>query len=359
MTKTDCAEYFLGANTPLGFHSYFETACPAADGWKIYIIKGGPGTGKSTLMKHICAEADKKGLDCEHIYCSSDPASLDGIIIPELKSAVFDGTAPHVLEPAYPGACENIINLGTAWSTAALRSAREDIINLSKQCSAHHTQARHFLSCADSFRKNTASLAAESMDYCRIERTADRLIAKYTGKIGKNCGSERLRLLSAVTPLGVKLFENTLTLLCGQIIPIKDNYFSPAAALMAQLRERLLDKGHNITTCFCSQSPDSIEHIIIPEQRLAFSVCSSAHCAECTERSIHTERFMPADFINKSRKRISFNRKNISSFTELAAAEMRHAKAVHDKLEQSYISAMNFDAAEEIARKYCTEILHS
>lgn len=358
MAKNDCAEYFLGANTPLGFRSYFETACPTADEWRIYIIKGGPGTGKSTLMKRICAEADNQGLFCEHIYCSSDPSSLDGVIIPELKTAVFDGTAPHVMEPAYPGACENIINLGTAWSTAALRSVREDIIELSRQCSAHHAQARHFLACADSFRKNTASLAAENMDCCRIERTSDRLISKFAGKAERPRCGEQIRLLSAVTPLGIKLFDNTLTLLCDRIIPIKDNYFSPAAALMSELRERLLDKGHNVITCFCSQSPDRIEHIIIPEQRTAFSVCSSAHCTEGTERSIHTERFMAADFVSESRQRIGFNRKNIASFTDLAAAEMRHAKAVHDRLEQCYISAMNFDAVEELARKYCNEILH-
>lgn len=356
MTKTDRAEYFLGANTPLGFRSYFDTACPAADGWKIYIIKGGPGTGKSTLMKRICTEADNRGIICEHIYCSSDPSSLDGVIIPELKTAIFDGTAPHVMEPSYPGACENIINLGTAWSSAALRSMREDIIELSQQCSKHHAQARRFLACADSFRKNTAALAADGMDTDRIERTADRLTGKYAGRSENTAGSEQTRLLSAVTPLGIMFFSNTVNLLCDAIIPIKDQFFAPAAALMHELRERLLDKGHDIVTCRCSQSPESIEHIIIPNRRTAFSVCSSFHSLECSERSIHTERFMSAEFISESRQRVSFNRKNIAAFTDFAAAEMRHAKTVHDRLEQCYISAMNFDAVEEIAHKYSREI---
>ena len=356
MTKTDRAEYFLGANTPLGFRSYFETACPVSDGWKVYIIKGGPGTGKSTLMKRLCAEADERGIFCEHIYCSSDPSSLDGIIIPELKTAVFDGTAPHVMEPAFPGACENIINLGTAWSTAALRSIRGDIVEFSQRCSAHHAQARRFLACADSFRKNTAALAADNIDHDRIERTADRLISKYTGKSEKASGSERIRLLSAVPPLGIKLFSGTIEFLCDTAIPIKDQFYSPAAALMTELRERLLYRGRDIITCRCSQAPDSIEHIIIPECRTAFSVCSSFHNLDCTERCIHTERFMAADFVAESRQRISFNRKSTASFTDFAAAEMRHAKSVHDLLEQCYISAMNFDAVEDLALKYCREI---
>lgn len=357
MTNTACAEYFLGANTPLGFRSYFESACPVSDGWNVYIIKGGPGTGKSTLMKRLCSEAQKQGITCELIYCSSDPSSLDGVILPELKSAIFDGTAPHIMEPVYPGACENIINLGTAWSRAGLRSQRDDIISLSRQCSAHHAQAGRFLSCADSFRKNTAALSAENIDYGRIVRTADRLINKYIGKVEKSQGSEQIRLLSAVTPLGIKLFSDTAALLCDDIVPIKDQFYAPAAALMAELRERLLGKGCDVIICRCSQSPDSIDHIIIPERRLAFSICSSFHTLDCTERSIHTERFMSADFVSQSRQRISFNRKNIASFTDLAAAEMRRAKTVHDKLEQCYISAMNFDAVEETAQKVCREIL--
>ena len=46
-------KYFLGANSAEGFLSFFDR-CYAADGeWKTYIMKGGPGTGKSSFMKYI------------------------------------------------------------------------------------------------------------------------------------------------------------------------------------------------------------------------------------------------------------------------------------------------------------------
>ena len=46
-------KYFLGCSSPEGFHSFFGELCPTHSGGYTYIIKGGPGTGKSSLMKRI------------------------------------------------------------------------------------------------------------------------------------------------------------------------------------------------------------------------------------------------------------------------------------------------------------------
>lgn len=51
----------------------------------------------------------------EYFYCSSDTDSLDGIASPSLKVAAIDGTAPHVIEPDYPGVYDEIINLEDFW----------------------------------------------------------------------------------------------------------------------------------------------------------------------------------------------------------------------------------------------------
>lgn len=88
-------EFFLGANTPQGFVSRFDQLADPLDGWREFVIKGGPGTGKSSMMKRIAAEA---GARCEHvelIHCSSDVDSLDGVILHDIKTSIADGTAPH------------------------------------------------------------------------------------------------------------------------------------------------------------------------------------------------------------------------------------------------------------------------
>ena len=100
--------YFLGANSRAGFFSLYDEFPP--DGAYLHIIKGGPGTGKSTLLKTIAAAAEARGLEVQRVLCSGDPDSLDGVYVPALGSAWADGTAPHVLEPRLFGVTGDYLN---------------------------------------------------------------------------------------------------------------------------------------------------------------------------------------------------------------------------------------------------------
>ena len=90
--------YFASSNSGEGFKNYYHEVFGAAE--RIYVIKGGPGTGKSRFMRDTAEYAKSRGWECEHYYCSSDPASLDGLILTrgERRIAVIDGTPPHAWE---------------------------------------------------------------------------------------------------------------------------------------------------------------------------------------------------------------------------------------------------------------------
>ncbi len=92
MSKGRIKKVFPGSNTADGFFSFYDYIVNPR---RIFIIKGGPGVGKSTLMKNIGTRFNEKGYDIEYYYCSSDSNSLDGVVIPDLGVAVIDGTAPH------------------------------------------------------------------------------------------------------------------------------------------------------------------------------------------------------------------------------------------------------------------------
>lgn len=84
--------YFLGANGPKGFVSLYREFCSPDSGNFLWVIKGGPGCGKSTFMKKIGKAAEDAGLDVEYVLCSSDPDSLDGVLIPQWHVGYADGT---------------------------------------------------------------------------------------------------------------------------------------------------------------------------------------------------------------------------------------------------------------------------
>lgn len=110
--------YFVCANSAKGFQNFFPSNLKSLN--KIYILKGGPGTGKSSLMKKIGTALEEKEYSVEYIHCSSDPDSLDGLICRTLSIGIVDGTSPHVVEPTAPGAIEEYINLGIAWNIEEL-----------------------------------------------------------------------------------------------------------------------------------------------------------------------------------------------------------------------------------------------
>ena len=72
--------FFAAANGYDGFISYFDKIFDPTLFTRIYILKGGPRTGKSTLLRRILSAISARGAICESILCSSDKDSLDGII---------------------------------------------------------------------------------------------------------------------------------------------------------------------------------------------------------------------------------------------------------------------------------------
>ncbi|MFZ5686833.1 MAG: hypothetical protein ACOY9Y_01370 [Bacillota bacterium] len=94
MKNEGVRKVFPGGNTSQGFYSFYHHIIPL-DATRIFVLKGGPGVGKSTFMKTIAESLIANGYSVEYHCCSSDNNSLDGVVIPEIAVALIDGTAPH------------------------------------------------------------------------------------------------------------------------------------------------------------------------------------------------------------------------------------------------------------------------
>ena len=89
--------FFFGGVAPGGFSTQLTQIINGKE-YYTYILKGGPGTGKSRMMKKI-ADRFAKDEDVTCFYCSADPDSLDAVMMHTSKVLVVDGTPPHVSEP--------------------------------------------------------------------------------------------------------------------------------------------------------------------------------------------------------------------------------------------------------------------
>lgn len=115
---------FPGGNTTEGFFSYYEYILGQKEANRIICLKGGPGVGKSTFMRSIAEHFLEKGESIDFMWCSSDPDSLDGVVLKQRKIAIIDATRPHMVDPVNPGAVDNIVHLGEFWNGEALKNVR-------------------------------------------------------------------------------------------------------------------------------------------------------------------------------------------------------------------------------------------
>ena len=358
MEKIYSPSYFLGASTPMGFYSLFSELYEPENGWRLYIIKGGPGTGKSTLMKKIAAECDRRGKLCERIHCSSDPLSLDAVIIPSLKVSIADGTKPHTLEPQYPGVSEGIVDPGRFRNDRILRKDSENIIRLTKENSLQHKKCADFLSAAGSADNDTSSVVLSALRIERLHKFSEKLAEAKITAVSDKKGRVQKRFLSALTPEGLVLFRDTFADSCSKRIVLSDSFGFASSVMLRILSMNAVQKGLDCILCYCPMSPQyKPEHLIIPSLGLGFYTANRWH-PDDFEPFVRVDcmRFYDQATLNRHKNRIAFNKRSRDELISEAVNRLSAAKVIHDELERYYIEAMDFDGFNEYSESIIAEI---
>ena len=357
MYDNTSVSFFMGANTPMGFYSLFDGLYNAREGWRAYVIKGGPGTGKSTLMKRIAAEADARGMFCERIHCSSDPNSLDAVIIPGLKTAVADGTPPHAIEPRYPGVCEKIVDLGAFRDDALLREDAEEIVKLTDLNSAEHKKCVGFLAAAKSVTDDANRFVCAALKPEKLQKFARKLAQGSFGTVSDAEGAEKRRFLSALTPEGGVIFGETFNALCEKHIVLEDKDGVAASLLLTYLKEAALERGSDCIVCPCPSEPHRTEHLLIPSLSLGFFTSNAYHPYEGEpDVVVDCARFCDTDVLKRHKNRVTFDRRAAREMLDEAVGKLQNAKKIHDELERYYVAAMDFDRIKQAGDGLIEEI---
>ncbi len=359
-TKVFSPCFFLGANTAAGFYPLTKELLCNGDDLRLYLIKGGPGTGKSTLMKAVCKKAEEKEIPFERIYCSSDPDSLDGVYLPTLHAAVLDATPPHPFELKFPGVCGKIIDMGQCWNAGQLEKNAGEILRLTRANSEAHAACLRFLSAAGRLQRERMQLALPDTDLLRVIRHAKRICARLLPEREEKSVVTQ-RFLSACTPKGEVFFYETLCGLCEQIIAVEDDIGAVSAAFMQTVLYEAVDRGLSVIACPCILRPDGTpEHILIPELKLGFVTSNAYHIApDSVEKTVSASRFADAQAAKAHKNRFSFYRRAQAELLDGAIEKLEQAKALHDRLEAHYIAAMDFGKAEKIKLDLLDELFEN
>lgn len=288
--------YFLGANSKDGFFSLYREFPPDPSAF-LHVIKGGPGTGKSSLLKRIAREAEARGHTVQKILCSGDPDSLDGVYLPSLGLAWVDGTAPHVVEPGLFGATGDYLNLTRFFVSPFSPEEKAQLKTLQHAYQQKYREAYAYLhACAALGGDRTA--ACPNDELFRAMEALPQLDTP--GQISR-------RFLSAISCKGWLRLEEEW------------NGFARISATPEGMRdaaETARRKGWCSILCPSPLNPQQPECLLLPEQRLVFTALAAP-------------------------------KPDSIPLLEKALATLREAKALHDELESFYRPHMDFAALSQ------------
>lgn len=353
MEKGKEASFFLGANTPDGFYSLYDSLINTADGDFLWVIKGGPGCGKSSFMRYIGNAAQRAGLEVEYIYCSGDPKSLDGIYIPARRVAYVDGTAPHVIEPPYPGAGGAYLDLSKHYDLGGMQTILPTLTDLNSQYKSEYRRAYELLSAIKTIdpKKTIGLLTDEDVQAAR--RRASGAIHREMKPRRSADARQYKRFLSALTCAGPLFLCDTVKRLCSRVY-LLDHELGLADAYLQEIATAAKERGYSSICCPDPLHPDKLEAVLLPELSLGY-VAASTNCSwdGSITRHIRLDMLPDADRLHQLRPQLRSGSKLQAQILTQTQEALARAKSLHDLLEQACNPHVNF---EDVYREADTHV---
>lgn len=350
-------QYFLGGNTPAGFYSLYHQLSDPARMRALYIIKGGPGSGKSTLMRRVERHVQAAGLNVEEVLCSGDPGSLDGVIIPELGAALVDGTAPHVVEPRCPGVVERYIDLSGFYDQNGLQPLKEPILAATAEYQGHYKRVYRCLGAAGELRRNMDELLDTETVQQRLAKRAAGIISRELKRPAQGDGRTQQRFLSAVTHRGAFTLWNTVSAQADRVYELADSC-GLAHHLLTPVLTAALAAGHDAVACPDPMAPDRLAHLILPGLSLAFVTSTREDpWPHRAYRRLRLDAMADPEAYRLNRPRLRFTKRVAAALMDEGVAGLARAKEAHDRLEELYNPYVDFDAVAQTADHLAGQVL--
>ncbi len=361
-TKNICPpnSFFAAANSGHGFKSFYSSVFEGESILRRYLIKGGPGTGKSTFLRKIAAEAEKNSRAVEYYFCSSDPDSLDGIII-DGKIAFLDSTAPHSEDCVLPGARDEMINLGEFWESEQLLEERERIKILTAEKSECYKKGYRFLSAAAAL----SCLDHENGERLVKKRKLQDAVARIFSNI-KNGEAYAMSygLRSSIGMKGEIAFD-TYTRESEHIYYIED-FLSTGSLFLAAVIKEAENKKQKIRVSYSPLEVTYPDAVMLVDEKISFVLLGEDESVDewaiGKAKRVNMQRFVSFDNLPSRVKPKKFksdfknNQRMKEALLVSAKDELREAGEYHFMLEDIYKKHMNFEAESDFTQAFMKKL---
>ncbi|EMJ6829303.1 TPA: ATP-binding protein [Clostridioides difficile] len=345
---------FPGGNTSQGSYSFFDYIIPE-NVKRVFCLKGGPGVGKSSLMKKIYKEFLHRGYDIDLYHCPSDPSSLDGLVIKKLGVVLMDATAPHTMDPKLPGALDEIINLGDYWNTEELEKNKQEISVYDKDISNSFKRAFKFLKSAEPIFRDIEEKYSDCMDYGKVNLVTEEFIKRLFDGVKSTGNLKREKHLfgSAITPVGCLDYTENILKDVNKVYYLAGEIGTGKTTLLNKVYKKAIEKGLNVEVYHYPLIPEKIETVLLTDLDIGITISTTFK----EEETIDLNQFLNREKLLKYEEDIKFDEKVLDDLICWAVLNLKRAKSKHDIIESYYSPNMRFDEVGKLRDKLIKRIL--
>ncbi|MGJ0846010.1 ATP-binding protein [Tissierella praeacuta] len=343
---------FPGGNTSNGFYSFHDNII-GLNRKALYILKGMPGGGKSSLMKEIGERIFHEGYSIEYHHCPSDPNSIDGIVICELDIAIVDGTPPHTIEPLYPGLTDKIIDLAEFIDSHSLESNKAEIVKAKINNKYAYRKAFNYFKAAKIIFEEIEDDNKLKLDIKGINdesrKVLEKIFSKREIKIISNGFRERHLFSTAYTPYGFVDYTNTILEWVEDIYYIDGTIGTGKDTLLSRILGEAKLRNYEVEIYHNSLIPEKIESIFIKE--LDTIITSNKYGEKFAKTKVDLNKYLDNSKLSRE------DYKMFNALVDKGIESLNGAKENHFILEKAYKPSVDFLGVTKVKEEIFNEIL--
>lgn len=153
---------FSTAFTPDGIVSFNEDLSKEAE--NLIVIKGGPGLGKSELLRKIGSRLQKSGYFVEYLHDPFIPERIENILVPEASIGIF--TTNEISNINYPSVTYNMYDL---CSKSALTDRVDEVLYDQKQFDSLVSKGLSCIKNSKALHDQLESYYIQAMDFSVVD----------------------------------------------------------------------------------------------------------------------------------------------------------------------------------------------
>lgn len=349
---TKIRRVFPGGNTANGFFSLHDNII-SLNRKQLYILKGMPGGGKSSLMNNIADRMIEKGFSIEYHHCPSDPKSIDAIVIGGIQICILDGTPPHSIDPTYPGLTDKIIDLGQFIDSSVLKEKSQDIILAKKNNKYAYRKGFNYLRAAKVVFDEIVESNKLMIDFKGVNKETKNLIEKVFSKeeckIEDNGFKERHLFSTAITPEGYVDYTESILEWVSDVYYISGEIGTGRSTMLNRIIEESRIRDYHLEIYHDSLIPERVESVFIKE--IDTIVTSNKNGDNFAKVKVNLNNYFDDSKLNQDDYDV-FN-----LLVEKGIKGLSGAKENHFILESSYKPAVDYSKVTEAREEIFNEIL--